>query len=255
MFTECAPFKYYIFEKRLMDEKIRINKYLAMCGVASRREADKYIEEGRVTVNGAIVSNGTMVEVGDVVMLDDNMLKIIDKRVVYACYKPIGVTCTAKDPYAEKTINDVFTFEHRVTYAGRLDKDSEGLLLMTNDGTLIDRLMRGRNGHEKEYEVKVNKSLSDVFIQRIQYGVYLQELNTKTKPCKVTKTGDKSFNITLTEGLNREIRRMCQNFDYEVTSLKRIRVANVKLGALQPGEYRELDKEELMELVNTVMND
>lgn len=234
------------------EDVLRLNKYMAMCGVGSRREADGIIAEGRVLVNGSVAEAGTKVAVGDVVTLDGKVIKIVDNRVVYACYKPVGVTCTAKDEHADKTLSDVFKFEHRVTYAGRLDKNSEGLLLMTNDGVLIDKLMRGRNGHEKEYIVKVDKLVTKDFLEKMSKGVALTDINVTTKPCVCEKIDDSSFSIILTEGLNRQIRRMCASFGMNVTYLKRIRVANVLLGDMKPGDIRLVEKEELLELLNCI---
>ena len=165
-----------------------------------------------------------------------------------AFYKPVGVTCTEKDKYAEKIINDFINLPYRVTYAGRLDKDSEGLLLLTNDGDLIDAVMRGAHRHEKEYVVKVNKEITPEFVEKMEKGVYLKELEQTTRPCQVKPIGKYTFHITLTQGLNRQIRRMCKENGYEVTHLKRIRIMNVELGKLTPGKYRELTDEELTEL-------
>ncbi len=233
-------------------EATRLNKYLAQCGVCSRREADKLIESGKVFVNGHVADMGCKVIPTDEVRVGKKVLGGRTKTAVLAFYKPVGVICTEKDKYAEKVINDYIRFPVRVTYAGRLDKDSEGLLLLTNDGDLINALMRGANGHEKEYIVKVNQEITDTFIEEMQKGVYLKELETKTRPCQVEKIGKFTFRIILTQGLNRQIRRMCKTLGYEVTHLKRVRVMNVLLGKLVPGKYREVTGTELEELYRSV---
>ncbi len=226
----------------------RLNKYLADCGVCSRREADKLIEAGKVTVNGVVAGMGCQVAETDTVQVNGKTLQGKAKSVVLAFYKPVGVTCTQKDKHAEKIINDYVKYPVRVTYAGRLDKDSEGLLLLTNDGTLIDAMMRGANGHEKEYVVKVNKEITKEFLKQMAGGLYLEELKAKTRPCQVEMIGKYTFRIVLTQGLNRQIRRMCKVCGYEVISLKRIRVMNIELGKLVPGKYREVTGAELEQL-------
>lgn len=233
-------------------EATRLNKYLAQCGVCSRREADKLIESGKVLVNGKTADMGCKVTPEDEVRVGKKVLGGMPKKVVLAFYKPVGVTCTEKDKHAEKIINDYIKYPVRVTYAGRLDKDSEGLLLLTNDGDLINAVMRGANGHEKEYIVKVDHEITDSFVEDMQKGVYLKELETKTRPCIVEKMGKFTFKIILTQGLNRQIRRMCQTLGYEVTQLKRIRIMNVLLEKLEPGKYREVSGEELKALYRSV---
>lgn len=228
-------------------EGTRLNKYLAECGVCSRREADKLIESGAVLVNGQVAGMGCKVTEADEVRVGKKVLGKARKAVL-AFYKPVGVTCTEKDKYAEKIINDYVKYPVRVTYAGRLDKDSEGLLLLTNDGDLIDAVMRGVHQHEKEYIVKVNKELTDDFIKKMAAGVYLPELKTTTRPCEVERVGKFTLRIVLTQGLNRQIRRMCKELGYQVVSLKRVRVMNIKLNKLVPGKYREIEGEELAEL-------
>lgn len=234
---------------------IRLNKYLADCGVCSRREADKLIEEGRVQVNGAVAGMGCRVTDTDKVMVNGKVLTGKAENVVLAFYKPVGVTCTEKDKHAEKIINDYIKYPVRVTYAGRLDKDSEGLLILTNDGDLIDAMMRGANGHEKEYVVKVNKEITEEFLKKMRAGVYLKDLAVQTRPCKVERIGKLTFRIILTQGLNRQIRRMCQTLGYEVKQLKRERVINIRLGKLTPGSYRKVTGEELERLYKLVKED
>lgn len=228
-------------------EGTRLNKYLAECGVCSRREADKLIEAGKVLVNGAVAGMGCKVTEADEVCVGKKVLGKA-KKVVLAFYKPVGVTCTEKDKHAEKIINDYIKYPVRVTYAGRLDKDSEGLLLLTNDGDLIEAVMRGAHRHEKEYVVKVNKEVTDDFIKNMEAGVYLPELEVTTRPCELEKIGKFTFKIILTQGLNRQIRRMCKELGYQVTQLKRMRIMNIKLEKLQSGKYREIAGAELEEL-------
>jgi len=227
---------------------VRLNKYLAECGVCSRREADVLIEAGKVTVNGRKAEHGMRVSGADEVICNGKTLKSRNEKVVLAYYKPLGVTCTEKDRFADKTLKDAFDYPIRVTYAGRLDKETEGLLLMTNDGDLIQRLMRGTEHHEKEYVVKVTKELTPDFKEKMEAGVFLSELNRRTKPCKIEVLGKYTFKIILTQGLNRQIRRMCQELGYKVNALQRIRVANITLGKLRPGTFRRVSGEELQEL-------
>ena len=228
-------------------EGTRLNKYLAECGVCSRREADRLIESGKVLVNGVIATTGCKVTEADEVRVGKKVLGR-EKKAVLAFYKPIGVTCTEKDKYADKIVNDYVKYPVRVTYAGRLDKDSEGLLLLTNDGDLIEAVMRGVHQHEKEYIVKVNKELTEDFLQQMAAGVYLRELRVRTRACQVEAVGKFTFKIILTQGLNRQIRRMCKEFGYEVTSLKRVRVMNITLNKLAPGQFREVTGQELEQL-------
>ncbi|ODR34932.1 pseudouridine synthase [Eisenbergiella tayi] len=226
----------------------RLNKYLADCGICSRREADRMIEAGRVIVNGVPAQMGMRISETDNITVDGRPLDKKDRKVVLAYYKPVGVTCTEKDKYAEKTIRDAIDYPIRVTYAGRLDKDSEGLLLLTNDGDLINGLMRAANYHEKEYLVRVNKPITDTFLQKMAEGVFLKELNVQTRPCQVEKEGKFVFRIVLTQGLNRQIRRMCRALGFDAQGIKRVRVANITIGKLKPGNYRLLTAEELDEL-------
>lgn len=233
-------------------EKVRLNKYLSETGICSRREADRFIEEGKVLVNGRIAEQGMKVGDLDKIMVDGNPVARREKKVVLAYYKPVGVVCTERDKHAQVTIKDVLDYPVRVTYAGRLDKDSEGLLLMTNDGDLINGLMRAANFHEKEYLVRVNKPMSRDFLKKMSEGVMLKELKTKTRPCFVKEEGKFVFRIILTQGLNRQIRRMCKTLGYEVVSIKRVRVANIMLGDLKPGEIRPVEGSERKELYYNV---
>lgn len=229
-------------------EQVRLNKYLAQCGVCSRREADKLIEQGRVLVNGSVAVTGQQVTAEDEIKVNKKILQGPATKKVLAFYKPIGVTCTEKDPHAEKMINDIIHYPMRVTYAGRLDKDSEGLLILTNDGALIDAMMRGANRHEKEYVVRVDREITPDFLSKMSSGIYLKDLDITTRECEIEKIGKYTFRIILTQGVNRQIRRMCQNCGFQVKNLKRVRVMNIFLGNLKPGEYREVSGDELKQL-------
>lgn len=226
-------------------EKERLNKYLASCGVCSRRDADRLIEQGRVTVNGMRASMGMQVSGTDRIEVNGKLLHGKNEKVVLAYYKPVGVTCTEKDKFADKKITDMVKFPVRVTYAGRLDKDSEGLILLTNDGDLIEHMMRGSAEHEKEYVVKVKQKITGDFIKKLSEGVFLRDLGIMTRPCQVKMEGIYTFRIVLTQGVNRQIRRMSEELGYRVTSIKRVRVVNVELAKLKPGEFRQLQREEL----------
>lgn len=228
--------------------KSRLNKYLSHCGVCSRRDADKLIEQGKVTVNGVVAQSGQQVSDADTVCVSGKPVRGKSEKVVLAFYKPVGVTCTERDPHAEKKIMDIVKYPERVTYAGRLDKDSEGLLLLTNDGDLIQSMMKGSNRHEKEYIVKVDKEITPDFLIKMSKGVFLKDLGLKTRECSIESVGKMTFRIVLTQGVNRQIRRMCQACGYRVKSLKRVRVMSVELGKLEPGEYRKLEQDEVLML-------
>ena len=230
------------------EQMARINKYLAQCGVCSRREADKLIERGVVTINGEKAVSGMLVSEKDTVAVYGKTLVGAEKKVVLAYYKPTGVVCTERDKHAKYTVSDQVKYPIRLTYAGRLDKDSEGLLIMTNDGELIDAMMRGANRHEKEYIAKVDKPLTEEILNKLRAGVYLKELNQTTRECEVEQVGPYTMKMILTQGLNRQIRRMCREVGYEVRILKRTRVMTVNLANLKPGEYRELSEQERQEL-------
>ena len=232
----------------------RLNQYIASCGVCSRREADRMIESGRVNVNGIPAVRGMRVKGTDEVTVDGRPLRGSLNKVVVAFYKPVGVTCTERDRHADRTLNEAFSFPVRLTYAGRLDRDSEGLLLMTNDGDLIDKMMRGAKKKKKEYIVRVRSRISDAAIEHFRRGVRLRELGVTTRPCRVERLGDFTFRIVLTQGLNRQIRRMCRAEGNEVVKLKRVRVLNIELGAMKPGEQRIIRGEELEELCRMVSN-
>lgn len=229
-------------------EETRLNKYLASCGVCSRRDADRLIEAGEVFVNGEKAHAGMKVTRADRVEVRGKQLEKPDQKVVLAYYKPVGVVCSERDAHAGRLVTKEIGYHRRVTYAGRLDKDSEGLLLLTDDGDLIDAMMRGRNRHEKEYVVKADRRWEENALTHMREGVYLEELGQTTRPCEVEQIGDKTLRMVLTQGLNRQIRRMCECQGYRVKSLKRTRVMNVRLGRLKPGEYRELQDQEREEL-------
>lgn len=228
-----------------MEEQIRVNKLLSEYGFCSRRKGDRLLEEGRVTSNGMVLNLGDKLAKSDPIEVDGISVKKEEERVILAFNKPRGIECTANRDIKDN-IFSFLNYEKRLLYIGRLDKDSEGLLLLTNEGDLINKIMRAGNFHEKEYLVEVNREITDEFIRKMSSGVEI--LDTITRPCKVTKIDDRRFRIILTQGLNRQIRRMCEVYEYKVQSLKRVRVMNVRLGDLKIGEYRELSKEEEKEL-------
>lgn len=227
---------------------IRINKYLAEAGIASRREADKLVEAGVVTVNGYIAKNAVRIEPGDIVCVNGKCINRIEEKHVLAYHKPVGVTCTKQDKYAECSLTDVINYPIPLNYAGRLDKESEGLLILTNDGDLIDKMMRAANEHEKEYIVTTQQDIADEILSKMSKGVYLSELGIKTRPCVVERISGNTFRIILTQGLNRQIRRMCKVYGLTVKKLCRIRVMNIVLGDLSAGEMRRIEGDELEKL-------
>lgn len=226
-------------------ESVRLNKYLSEAGVCSRREADRLIESGKVTVDGVTAQMGMRVTAGQIVKVGKKTVSKQDDMIVLAVNKPKGIVCT-EDQRERDSIVRFLNYPVRVTYAGRLDKDSRGLLLMTNNGDIINQMMRAANRHEKEYKVTVDKEITEQFIKKMSEGVPI--LDTVTRPCTVKKIGKYTFSIILTQGLNRQIRRMCAAFGYEVKDLVRIRIMNIRLGSLKEGAYRKLTDEELEEL-------
>ena len=226
-------------------ESVRLNKYLSEAGVCSRREADRLIESGKVTVDGVTAQMGMRVTAGQIVKVGKKTVSKQDEMIVLAVNKPKGIVCT-EDQRERDSIVRFLNYPVRVTYAGRLDKDSRGLLLMTNNGDIINQMMRAANRHEKEYKVTVDKEITEQFIKKMSEGVPI--LDTVTRPCTVKKIGKYTFSIILTQGLNRQIRRMCGAFGYEVKDLVRIRIMNIRLGSLKEGAYRKLTDEELEEL-------
>ena len=231
-----------------MEGTIRLNKYLSDAGVCSRREADRLVEEGKVRVDGEIAVMGMQIRPGQKVVCDGKPVGEKEKPVFLIVNKPRGIVCTTSDKDHAENIVEFLNYPQRIYPVGRLDKDSEGLLLMTNHGDIINKMMRAANGHEKEYEVTVNKRITNEFIHNMRNPVPLDEINAVTRRCKVTKEGPDQFRIILTQGLNRQIRRMCEHFGYRVTKLKRVRVMNIKLGDLKEGRYRKLTPDELREL-------
>lgn len=227
---------------------IRINKYLSEAGICSRREADRLIEAGRVFIDGVRAEHGSRVSEGQTVEADGKTVSGKAERILLAFNKPTGVVCTTTDKQGGINIVDFIGYRERIYPVGRLDKDSEGLILMTNDGELMDKILRSANGHEKEYIVRVNKPVTEEFVKLMSDGVYLKELDRTTDICTVEKVTRFCFRIVLTQGLNRQIRRMCENFGYKVLKLKRIRIMNILLGDLKVGNYREITQEEYQEL-------
>ena len=226
---------------------IRINKYLSEIGYCSRRAADRLIKEGKVTINGEIPELGTKIEEGDQVEVKGQRIErsTKQKNIYLAFNKPVGIVCTTDRRFEPNNIIDFIKYPARIFPIGRLDKPSEGLIFLTNDGDIVNKILRARNNHEKEYIVCVNRPINSDFIQRMSTGVEI--LDTITKHCFVKQLGQKKFKIILTQGLNRQIRRMCECLGYRVLSLKRIRIMNINLD-LPSGKYREFTKEELSEL-------
>ena len=232
----------------------RLNKYLSEAGYCSRRAADKLIDEGRVTINGAVPEMGTKVIPGDEVKVDGKtILNDAKKRTYIAFNKPVGIVCTTDIGVEKDNIIDYISYPTRIFPVGRLDKDSEGLILLTDDGDIVNKILRASNNHEKEYIVKVDKPISQTFVQRMSAGIPLEELGKTTKPCSVEKLSTFEFKIILTQGLNRQIRRMCEYLNYEVHALKRTRIMNIHQKC-EVGTYRDLTDEELSTLNDTLKN-
>ena len=230
-------------------EGIRLNKYIASSGLCSRREADALIESGKVTINGEVALQGTKVMDGDIVEVSGKKITPDDSMVYIAFNKPLGVTCTTdrRDP---SNIIDYIGYSERIFTVGRLDKNSSGLILLTNDGSIVNKLLRAENGHEKEYIVTVNRPYDKNFLKSMESGVPV--LGQLTLPCQLKPVNDKTFKIVLHQGLNRQIRRMCEYLGYKVTRLKRVRFMNIKLGDLESGKWRHLTAEEKKELLKSI---
>ena len=227
-------------------EKIRINKYLSEVGFCSRREADRLLEEGRITINGRVPELGTKVSDEDEIFVDGKTIKKVEEEFVYIAFnKPVGIVCTTDTKREKNNIVDYINHPKRIFPIGRLDKPSEGLILLTSDGDIVNKILRARNNHEKEYYVRVNKPITEKFLEKMRNGVPI--LDTVTKKCEVEKIDTMNFRIVLTQGLNRQIRRMCEHLDYEVKKLKRIRIMNIKLD-LPVGKWRDLTPQEMNEL-------
>lgn len=232
---------------------IRLNKFLSEAGVCSRREADKLIAAGKVTVDDVTATVGMRVLPGQKIKVGGKLLKREGEMILLAMNKPVGVVCTTDKRWGDKTVDDVLNYPKRVFSIGRLDKESEGLLLLTNNGDIVNKIMRAGNYHEKEYEVTIHRPVTDEFVSRMAAGG-IPVLDQVARPCKVEKIGKYKFRITLTQGLNRQIRRMCQHLGCKVTQLKRLRIMNIHLGDLKPGAYRMITEKEMERLNRLLKN-
>lgn len=241
------------FKEKSNRTEVRLNKYLSETGLCSRREADRLIESGRVTVDGEKAIAGMKVTPNKEVRVDGKVCRREERMVLLAVNKPVGVVCTTDKRWGDKTVEDMLEYPTRVFYVGRLDKDSEGLLLMTNNGDILNKIMRSGNFHEKEYEVTVNKIVTEEFVKQMAKGG-IPILDKTTRPCQVDKTGKYTFRIILTQGLNRQIRRMCEYCGCKVVKLKRVRIMNIYLSSLKSGAHRELTDREVEELYKLLKN-
>ncbi len=232
------------------NEKIRLNKYLSEQGICSRREADRLAEQGKILINGRRAEPGMRVSAADEIAVDGKVLERAKVRpVLIAVNKPAGVVCTTAEFPGEYNIVRMVNYPTRIYPIGRLDKDSEGLILMTNQGELVNDILKSSAEKEKEYVVRIHEAVTPEFIQRMGNGVFLPELKVTTKPCRIRQTGAREFTIILTQGLNRQIRRMCEALDCHVASLKRVRIMNIRLGNLPSGHYRNVTEAEFEEMV------
>ena len=239
------------FQKREKGQLVRLNKFISESGLCSRREADRLIEAGRVLVDGSVAVSGQKVSEKQKVLVDGKYISKEEEMVLLAVNKPRGVVCTTDKRWGDQTVEELIHYPKRVFYMGRLDKDSQGLLLMTNNGEILNKMMRAGNYHEKEYLVRVDRTVTAGFLDGMaKGGIPVQD--QLTRPCEVEKTGEKTFRIVLTQGLNRQIRRMCEYFGYQVVKLKRIRIMNIMLGDLPTGSYREISREEQEELYRRI---
>lgn len=237
---------------------MRINKYLAEMGICSRRQADKLIENGKVYIDERRACMGDRLDADNKIYVEGKYIGKLSnisrvERVLLAFNKPGGIVCTTTDNDKAMNIVEYISYPERIYPIGRLDKDSEGLILLTNKGEIVNSILRSSNNHEKEYIVSVNKDIDEIFIEKMQKGVYLNYLSVKTKPCRIKQISKREFKIIITQGLNRQIRRMCQELGYKVKRLKRIRILNIVLGNLKEGEYRRLTDKEMKEL-NKILN-
>lgn len=232
---------------------VRINKYLSEAGVCSRREADRQIAAGNVTIDGITAETGARVKEGQTVCVCGKPVAKEEEMILLAFHKPVGIVCTA-EKREKNNVVDYINYPKRIYPVGRLDKDSEGLLLLTNNGDIVNKIMRAGNLHEKEYLVTVNRPVTEAFLRGLSGGVPLVELGTTTRRCFVEQTGKRQFRIILTQGLNRQIRRMCEYFGYRVEKLVRTRIMNIELGDLKSGTYRMVTKEEYRELAKLLIN-
>lgn len=233
------------FEQKNLEDKVRINKFLSEAGVCSRREADRLVEAGKVTVDGEVAAMGSKVSGLQKICVNGKPIKHDEKMVMLVFNKPFGIVCTAEKKEKDNIV-DFINYPQRIYPVGRLDKDSEGLILMTNNGDIVNKMMRSGNMHEKEYIVNVDKPITDAFLKGMSEGVPI--LDTITRKCKIERIGKFTFRIVITQGLNRQIRRMCEFFGYKVTKLERIRIMNISLGNLKQGTYRNVTSEELSRL-------
>lgn len=240
------------------NQQIRLNKYLSEQGVCSRREADRLIEAGRVTVDGRQAVTGMKILQSSVVCVDGKKIEKGDEMILIALNKPLGIECTASKD-VKNNIVDFVSFEKRIYPVGRLDKNSEGLILLTNNGDIVNKIMKASACHEKEYIVTVNKNITDDFIYKMSNGIHLRDtrngkviLDEVTRKCKVNKINKRTFDIILTQGLNRQIRRMCRELGYNVIALKRVRIMNILLGDLRTGQYRRITDDEYRELMRKI---
>lgn len=233
------------FKKEKITGEIRLNKYLSDAGVCSRREADRLIEAGKVLVDGQPAVQGMKITANQKVVVKGQAVEREKEMILLAVHKPRGIVCTTDQRWGDETIYDVLNYPKRIFSIGRLDKESEGLLLMTNNGDILNKIMRAGNYHEKEYLVTVDKEITPEFLKKMAAGIYLKELDVTTRPCRIELAGKCQFRIILTQGLNRQIRRMCSACNYRVTRLIRTRIMNIELGSLRPGEYRSLSRKEL----------
>ncbi len=235
-----------------MEEAVRLNRFISLCGVCSRREADRLIEEGRVTVDGQPGRAGMRVSGTQTVLLDGNRIVPQEDGRIYVVNKPAGYVCTTDSRWGDPLVTELIPDRGRLFSMGRLDKESRGLLLMTNRGDLVNKVMKAGNRHEKEYVVTVDRPVGKAFLEKMARGIRLEELNVTTRPCRVWQESECVFRIVLTQGLNRQIRRMCTACGYRVTDLCRVRIMNIELGDLKSGAFRELDTHEVQELERLV---
>ena len=236
-----------------MEETVRLNKFLSEKGICSRREADRLVDEGKVMVNGVCAVLGQKVSSADEIVVDGKKVSTKQvKPVLIAVNKPAGIVCTTARFEGEKNIVDMVKYPTRIYPIGRLDKESEGLILMTNLGDLANEISKASNSHEKEYVVTVNNQVTESFLDKMRRGMHLEELNADTMPCVCTKTGNREFHIILKQGLNRQIRRMCAACGYRVETLKRIRIMNIHLGNIPQGNFRNVTDAEFDKLIKTL---
>lgn len=236
-----------------MEETVRLNKFLSEKGICSRREADRLVDEGKVMVNGVCAVMGQKVSSADEIVVDGKKVSTKQvKPVLIAVNKPAGILCTTARFEGEKNIVDMVKYPTRIYPIGRLDKESEGLILMTNLGDLANEISKASNSHEKEYVVTVNNQVTESFLDKMRRGMHLEELNADTMPCVCTKTGNREFHIILKQGLNRQIRRMCAACGYRVETLKRIRIMNIHLGNIPQGNFRNVTDAEFDKLIKTL---